>query len=152
MQGRIRGKLPQRVDRFVVREEATHGIHTAQFYNALQWIAILHPKIDDNRKRLAILGPTFSGSLPSVAAALNAPELTGAATSDPRLADLHLEALLNLKPKKEGLNVPKLAIYSGSVSSNISAQVFQTAFAEQVRFHSFVQNDDEILRRFCAYM
>jgi hypothetical protein len=119
---------------FVVGEEATHGIHTEQFNNALEWIRALQPKNDTVGKRLAILGPTFSGSFPSVAHVL----------SDPKIAKQ-----LGLGHKE---NDQRLAIYSGSVSSNPSARFFQDTFASQVVFHSFVQNDDEILGRFCAYM
>ena len=46
----------------------------------------------------------------------------------------------------------RLAIYSGSVSGKSAARLFQNTFDSQVRFHSFVQNDDEILQRFCSYI
>jgi hypothetical protein len=49
---------------FIVAEEATHGIHKDQFRNALAWVDALVPK--KTERRLAILGPTFSGSLPSL--------------------------------------------------------------------------------------
>ncbi len=119
---------------FVVGEEATHGIHREQFENALDWIAALHPEADTKIKRLAILGPTFSGSLPSLAQALS---------------ELQSTDQLDLSKTSDG---PRLAIYSGSVSSNSSAEAFQKMFSSRVRFHSFVQDDDEILRRFCSYI
>ena len=117
---------------FVVGEEATQGIHAAQFKNALEWIGVLQPHKTIAGNRVAILGPTFSGSFPSVAHVLG----------DPKVA------------RKLGLGQKdrRLAIYSGSVSSSSSAQFFQDTFATQVVFHSFVQNDNEILDRFCAYM
>jgi hypothetical protein len=119
---------------FVVGEEATGGIHKNQFDNALEWITWLHPKNEANGKPLAILGPTFSGSFPSVAQAL----------ADPNVVDR-----LDLKQTRTS---QPLAIYSGSVSSKDSARLFDNAFNSQVIFHSFVQSDEEILRRFCNYM
>jgi hypothetical protein len=119
---------------FVVADEATDGIHREQFRNALAWIKALRPKTDIQGKPLAILGPTFSGSLPSVEQAL----------SDPKIAEQ-----LDLGQAR---NRQRLAIYSGSVSGNSAAQAFQNTLKSQVVFHSFVQNDDEILRRFCKYI
>jgi hypothetical protein len=116
---------------FVVGEEATQGIHTEQFKNALEWIGGLQPQNTTTGTHLAILGPTFSGSFPSVAHVLS---------------DADIAQNLGL-----GQDLP-LAIFSGSVSSSSSAHFFQDSFAGQVLFHSFVQNDDEILDRFCEYM
>jgi hypothetical protein len=113
---------------FVVGEEATHGIHRDQFRNALAWVDALVP--EKTKRRFAILGPTFSGSLPSLTQAF----------SEQRAA----EAL-------ESSHHP-LDIYSGSVSSNAAATDFQEGKAPTVAFHSFVQNDDTILDRFCDYM
>ena len=118
---------------FVVGEDATHGIHKEQFRNALAWTSVLR-SIPDQGKPLAILGPTFSGSLPSLAQILSEKTIT---------APLGLHQTRNRQP---------LAIYSGSVSSKHAAQVFQNAFRPSVTFYSFVQNDDEILGRFCNYM
>jgi hypothetical protein len=119
---------------FVVGEEATQGIHQAQFRNALAWIEALKPKAGAEGNRVAILGPTFSGSFPSVVQVLSESETT---------------KQLDLKPKPDG---QRLAIYSGSVSSKDSATTFQNKLKSQVTFHSFVQNDDEILQRFCNYI
>jgi hypothetical protein len=119
---------------FVVADEATQGIHKVQFQNALAWIASLRPTTDATIRRLAILGPTFSGSLPSVAQVLSEPQTA-------KQLDL---------PKT--LDGPRLAIYSGSVSGGSSARFFQETFDSRVTFHSFVQDDDEILQRFCGYI
>ena len=119
---------------FVVGEEATHGIHKEQFENALEWIAWLQSKNDTQVKNLAILGPTFSGSFPSLAQVL----------MDPRTAK-HLDL-------GHPSDVQRLAIYSGSASSGDSAQSFQNTFEGQIVFHSFVQSDEEILGRFCKYI
>ena len=58
----------------MVREEATQGIHKAQFRNAIDWIAALQPAVDVNERSLAISGPTFSGSFPSATKALRDPK------------------------------------------------------------------------------
>jgi hypothetical protein len=119
---------------FVVGEEATQGIHAEQFRNALAWIAALEAKPAASIQRLAILGPTFSGSFPSVAQALSESEKG---------------RKLDLTTTQEG---QPLAIYSGSVSGADVAQSFHDAMGSQITFHSFVQSDDEILRRFCNYI
>ena len=119
---------------FVVGEEATQGIHAEQFKNALAWIAALEAKPAANIPRLAILGPTFSGSFPSVAQVLSEAEIG---------------KKLDWTTMQEG---QPLAIYSGSVSGADAAQSFHDAMGSQITFHSFVQSDDEILRRFCNYI
>ena len=51
----------------IVGEEPTGGIHRRQFENAVQWIAALQP--GDSKAilpPLQILGPSFSGSIPSL--------------------------------------------------------------------------------------
>jgi hypothetical protein len=116
---------------FVVGEEATEGIHREQFRSAVRWIAALRPDTAA-AKKVAILGPTFSGSIPSLVQLLS---------------QENIKSMLSLS----GAN-PKLAIYSGSVSSQNLAQSFQKAFRKSVVFHSFVQDDNEILRRFFDYM
>lgn len=117
---------------FVVAEEATHGIHKDQFRNALAWLDALVPEKTERRRRLAILGPTFSGSLPSLTQVL----------SDQKAAeDLSLQSYPD-----------PLDIYSGSVSSRAAATNFKKANDPRVVFHSFVRNDDAILDRFCDYM
>jgi hypothetical protein len=115
---------------FVVGEEATQGIHGEQFRNALAWIAALKRKTAPAIQRVAILGPSFSGSFPSLEKLLPEQETT---TPAPQ----HRQPL---------------AIFSGSVSSRDAARAFQATIGSQVRFHSFVQSDDEILRRFCEYI
>src|SRR5205823_4377066 len=57
--------------------------------------------------------------------------------------------LLDLGTTRRG---QPLAVFSGSVSGQTPAHMFQNTFESQVAFHSFVQNDDEILERFCSYM
>ena len=119
---------------FVVGEEATQGIHREQFRNAVAWIAALEPKTATTINPVAILGPTFSGSFPSLTQVLS---------------EQTIVSLLNLDKKQDG---QRLAVFSGSVSSNDRARVFQNTLDPQVTFHSFVQSDQEILRRFCNYI
>ena len=95
---------------------------------------LYEPTTNARGKRWAILGPTFSGSLPSLTQLLS---------------ERKIRADLDFGQTEGG---QRLAIFSGSVSSNHSAQVFQNTFESQAVFHSFVQNDDEILRRFCNYI
>src|SRR5882672_1194762 len=119
---------------FVVGEEATEGIHRAQFSNALEWIDVLKPKKAATNKQVAILGPTFSGSFPSLTQVLSESDTA---------------AKLNLSKAAAGR---RLAIYSGSVSGQAAASAFQNTFPDQVTFHSFVRDDDAIVRRFCDYI
>jgi hypothetical protein len=132
---------------FVVGEDATHGIHKDQFRNALEWIKALRPKTDTQGKPPAILGPTFSGSLASLTQVLSEPKIRG---------QLNLSGTQGKTTEPWGtgknLDSQRLAIYSGSVSGYDSAQAFQASAGTQVVFHSFLQNDDEIFRRFCAYV
>jgi hypothetical protein len=126
---------------FVVGEDATHGIHEHQFRNALEWIKILSAKGPGRIDRVMILGPTFSGSFPSLAELL----------SEPGIADpLHLLSTTDSRP---------LLIYSGGVSGRESAMWFQQRMDRRygntpprVIFHSFVADDDEILDRFSNYI
>lgn len=126
---------------FVVGEEATHGIHREQFRNALTWIEKLESRSNKQLKRVAILGPSFSGSLPSLAQVLSELNVT-------EQLDLH-----------EAGDDDQLAIYSGSVTGKSSATAFQNALAavdktghRRIVFHSFMRDDEEVLNRFCGYL
>lgn len=152
---------------FVVGEDATHGAHRGQFRNAVAWIKALQPQLAAKPKQVAILGPTFSGSFPSLEQLLGEP---GVAST------LNLNAAPDCQP---------LEIFSGSVSGNQSANEFQsslptcpqvpiskrnpekqaaTASLAQssdvgapirktpVFFRSFMQSDDLMLERFCSYL
>jgi hypothetical protein len=132
---------------FVVGEEATHGIHKDQFRNALGWIKALRPKSEPEGKPLAILGPTFSGSLASLRQVLFETEIK---------KQLNLVAGPGITAEKPGprknAEGARLAVYSGSVSSSDSAHAFQDPLDSQLVFHSFVRDDDENLARFCNYI
>ncbi|MGA2421362.1 MAG: hypothetical protein ABSG69_14895, partial [Candidatus Acidiferrum sp.] len=124
---------------FVVGEDATHGIHKEQFRNAVKWIAELKPAAkagaepNVNRKRWAILGTTFSGSLPSLAQILSEKDVK---------STLETEA-------NQGA---RLAVYSGGVSGSDAAEAFQGTVESQVVFHSFLQTDKRTLNLFCTYL
>jgi hypothetical protein len=119
---------------FIVGEDATHGIHREQFRNAMRWTAAIEPKTKNRPTAVAILGPTFSGSLPSLALVFSDPEIAGK---------------LDL-PNTQ--NNHHLAIYSGSVSDDSSAENFRNRFKSRVIFHSFVRSDTEILKGFCNFI
>lgn len=125
---------------FVVGEDATHGIHRQQFRNALKWIEMLSIKGLGRHDRVMILGPSFSGSFESLAELL----------FEPKIAEV-----LNLTAN-DGRALP---VYAGAVSGSSSATWFQQQMKKnygqtppRVLFHSFVQNDDQIVERFLNYM
>lgn len=125
---------------FIVGEEATRGIHRRQFQNAARWVALLQPDIDSSSP-IAILGPTFSGSFPSLA------EL---------LADSEVRNSLH---KVVSQPDHQLRIYSGSVSGTEAVEAFGTLSATDpnlkgwnIHFHSFIESDDTLLRDYCDYL
>jgi hypothetical protein len=116
---------------FVVGEEPTGGIHRKQFNNAVAWIAALE-KDHNNHSPVAILGPTFSGSFPSLAQLLSNNQVSSG----------------------NGLNGAAsnpLAIYSGSATSKDDGTQFNST-TPGIVFHSFLQDDDTTLHRFCKYL
>jgi len=108
---------------FVVAEQPTGGVDGDEFQNALQWIArlgALTPK-----RGLKILGPTFSGSLPSLARELSAD----------RLKDL------------------KFQVSSGSVSSEMSYHWFQKLMGTHLEFfRTAVGGDNLMVDRLLQYL
>ena len=127
---------------FVVGEEATRGIHRRQFQNAAGWIAALRPQIRISSP-IAILGPTFSGSLPSLA------EL---------MADENVRKFFNygfIGPLLDG----QVRIYSGSISGKSAVETFvETSHSNEnlegwnIHFYSFIESDDRILKDYCDYL
>ncbi len=116
---------------FVVGEEPTGGIHRAQFNNAVAWIAALE-KDRNKHAPVAILGPTFSGSFPSLAQLLSNNQVSNGRG-------------LN------GASSNPLAIYSGSATSTEDAKHFNNA-TPGIIFHSFLLDDDMNLDLFCRYL
>ena len=115
---------------FVVGEEPTGGIHRTQFQNAAAWITAL--RAPGNKPAPAtILGPTFSGSFSSLAVLL----------SD---ADVRLGLGVNAQSTNQ------LFIYSGSTTSKADGEQFNTT--PGIVFHSFLQDDETNLDRFCRYL
>jgi hypothetical protein len=110
---------------FIVGEEPTRGIHRAQFENAVAWIGALQQP-GDQHKSVAVLGPTFSGSFPS-------------------LRDL-LEKSNIVSTLNGGTG---LSIYSGSASSRADGELF--AHTKGIDFRSFVQDDKTELKNLCNY-
>ena len=111
---------------FIVGEEPTRGIHRGQFENAVAWIEKLQ-KHGTKSSPVGILGPTFSGSLPSLGELLAADKLVGRLSGG-----------------------KGLAIYTGSASSRDDGRRF--AATAGIDFRSFVQDDETELDRFCRYI
>ncbi len=118
---------------FIVGEEPTGGIHKTQFENAVSWITALRPHPD---KQVKILGPTFSGSLPSLA------QLLAEARSNQTISTLYAGSV-------DG----KLSIYSGGVTSNELVDWFVSQpGADIIRFRSFEQDGNSLFRAYRAYL
>jgi hypothetical protein len=116
----------------IVGEEPTGGIHRRQFENAVQWIAALRPGEEEAHKLpLQILGPSFSGSIPSL-----------------------VELLRNTAAAHAA---PPLRIFSGSVTSNVAVGWLNRVAANDlkpldIRFRSFEHSGNVDLDRYCRYL
>jgi hypothetical protein len=127
---------------FVVAEEPTRGIHRKQFENAVKWIEALRYS-KQPAPEISILGPTFSGSLPSLRQLLSNKE-----------KDNDINDYLVSNSKLDHV----LPIYSGSVTGGDSAKAFANASSLpplsglNISFHSFHQDDDTTLNLFCRYL
>ena len=111
---------------FIVGEEPTRGIHRKQFENAVAWIKALQ-RHGTKGSRVSILGPTFSGSLPSLGELLSADNLVSQFNGG-----------------------TKLAIYTGSATSREGGRQF--AKTDGIDFRSFLQDDETTLDRFCWWV
>lgn len=111
---------------FVVAEQPTGGVNGNEFESALQWMQALGAF--DHKRHLHILGPTFSGSLPSLRIALDS------ATLPPSSAVIH--------------------IFSGTVSGESSYNAFKTFLNTSCLgdFRTFAEGDDLMLSRFKHYI
>jgi hypothetical protein len=130
---------------FVVGEEPTDGIHRKQFDNAARWIHSLESLWQPDTEKpaasfsdtLQILGPNFSGSLPSLQQLLQTPETRNIPKAQP---------------------AKNLAIYSGQITSGLGVHWFQDATGDssglgrKINFLSFQQEDDEAMARYYAYL
>lgn len=116
---------------FLVGEQPTGGIDDDQFDNALAWIARLGGF--SSEKPLRILGPTFSGSLPSLRRILEEAYKTG-----------------SLK----GYAGP-VQVSSGTVSSGLGYERFDDWIKKAHAgswFRTAMENDSLMTDRFCQYL
>jgi hypothetical protein len=120
----------------IVGEEPTGGIHRRQFENAVEWVAALQPHTDaaDWPPPLQILGPSFSGSIPS-------------------LVELLRSEADNLAEHSS----PNLRIFSGSVTSSSGVGWLNKVAALDltrlnIQFRSFQHSGNVDLDRYCRYM
>ena len=118
---------------FLVGEKPTGGINDDQFNNALAWISRFGRV--SGEQPLRILGPTFSGSLPSLRRVLE--------------ENLTAGRLEGYKSK------PRLYVSSGTVSSGLDYQWF-AAWIKQRNdgsyFRTAMENDSLMTNRFCQYL
>ncbi len=120
----------------IVGEEPTGGIHRRQFENAVQWVAALQPANNPVETfPLQILGPSFSGSLPS------------------------LVALLHNSAGILAANTPvNLRVFSGTVNSDAGVDWFKGAINDtvlaplKIQFLSFQNSGNVDLDRYCRYI
>ena len=121
----------------IVGEEPTGGIHRRQFENAVQWIAALQPGREDAHKLpLQILGPSFSGSIPSLVELLrNDADILAARAASP------------------------LLIFSGGISSDVAVSWLKRAAVTDphlspldIQFRSFAHSGNVDLDRYCRYL
>jgi hypothetical protein len=126
----------------IVGEEPTGGIHRRQFENAVQWIQALQASNKgDLRVPLQILGPTFSGSIPSLVELLR------------NTVGIHAEH-----------NAP-LRIFSGTVTSDVLVNWLKNAATLDpgssgipdlrplgIQFRSFTHSGNVNIERYCSYL
>jgi hypothetical protein len=134
----------------VVAEQPTGGISDTQFEHALQWMQALNE--DHSGEPLSILGPTFSGSLPSLARELEAKTIRQ--SSSPVLVNA-------FRQYRNGI-----LINSGSISSEVNVRWFQVFLAQQheklqkaglnpktgLQFRTFNESDSLMTDRFLCYL
>ena len=114
---------------FIVGEEPTRGIHRMQFENAVAWIEALQGH-GSKSPPVAVLGPTFSGALPSLNELISTDKLASRFNGG-----------------------KKFAIYTGSASSRDDGTQFASAMKTTgADFRSFLQDDDTILDSFCWWV
>lgn len=127
---------------FVVGEEPTHGLHRMQLWNAAAWMAALQPGRESAPAKYQfpakILGPSSSGSLPSLASLL----VDLAARTYPKAGRANLPAR------------PTVLIYSGSVTSAALVNRFLNFTGPTIDAHlwSFQQSDDRALDLYCRFL
>jgi len=109
---------------FLVGEKPTGGIDDTQFDNALSWIAGFDGL--SGSQPLRVLGPTFSGSLPSLRSALERQAFHG-----------------------------QIQVWSGTVSSGLAWRWFSSWIEKRKPgsfFHAAMENDALMTDRLCQYL
>ena len=133
---------------FVVGENPTGGIDQDQLQNAFAWIDVLGGV--SARQRTGVLGPYFSGSLPSLYEGMLANKIGGITSAAPGTASDQpppTTATAAARPAKT------FAVFSGSVSSKAAIDWFSTQVQNSsVQFFSFQQNDDHLIDNYCLYL
>jgi hypothetical protein len=120
---------------FVVGEDPTRGIHTEQFANALAWIDKLKGLNSNKSTRTAILGPSFSGSFPSLTKLLSDGD-SG-----------------NYLKQVRGSTTSPLPIYTGSANDGDAIVRFGTLTSNlNIDFRGFVERDEVSLERYCKFV
>lgn len=120
---------------FIVGEEPTQGIHREQFKNATAWVAALQTH-DSNKHQLPpiILGPSFSGSVYS-------------------LADLVSDPRIEQSPAPRGApGNGTLRIYSGNITGNKALTWITSFLGAKAQFASFQHSDGFLISRYCDYL
>ena len=163
---------------FVVGENPTGGIDTEQLKNAFDWIEVLGG--EEAKQHSGILGPYFSGSLPSLYQGLVRSGIVGTATaskagckngekSGAACASGRAQATTatNQQPPSQKTAAPAttaeqaqpqpipktFAIFSGSVTSKSGMDWFDAELKNSsARFFSFQQNDDNTIDSYCRYL
>ena len=129
----------------IVGEEPTGGIHRKQFQNAVAWIGALQPvpgttSSESPAEQIPgqqIIGPSFSGSIPSLMALLQDPDIQKV-----------------LKPRSH----PHLQIYSGYVTSDTEMQWLHEQASKDpwsslnIEFLSFQQGDAKTTDLYCRFL
>ena len=126
---------------FIVGEQPTGGISDEQFHNAVSWVYTLgglksHPTV------LRILGPTFSGSLPSLRLDLEHERVSlQGDVKQEKSAGVLANAILNIS--------------SGTVSAGPSYLDFKSligTLGNSSTVHTAMENDALMVDRLCQYL
>lgn len=125
---------------FVVGEQPTRGISDIQFENALKWMQALQPVQAD--QQLSILGPTFSGSLPSLARELETKTIPLPKGGPVNAFERYPQGIL---------------IHSGTTSASSSVRWFKEFLEHhqqllKVEFRTFFESDSLMTDRFLCYL
>lgn len=122
----------------VVGEDPTGGIHAEQFKHSLAWIDKLRELDSKSPMRVAILGPTFSGSFASLG------KLLASDDSQNHWKRIHGDPSVSL------------AIYSGTANSGRAISSFYQASKSdsklkplKIDFRNFLEWDEVGLDRYC---